>query len=103
MILSWAQDLLVKDKEEIFIHERILPNKFLSWLFSVVHKNKITDIATCLKIFRIKILENVNLENQDFSIEVELVSKLLKIQIIIVKFQFLTQAELIVKEKNKIY
>ena len=53
-------------------------NKFLSWLFSVVHKNKITDIATCLKIFRIKILENVNLENQDFSIEVELVSKLLK-------------------------
>ena len=53
-------------------------NKFLSLLFSVVHKNKITDIATCLKIFRKKILENVNLEKKDFSIEVELVSKFLK-------------------------
>ena len=33
-------------------------NKFLSKLFSTVHKQKATDITTCLKVFRKEIFQN---------------------------------------------
>lgn len=56
-----------------------LANKFLSQLFSKIHNKKVTDIATCLKVFNRKIFENFNLESSDFSIEVELIAKSLNI------------------------
>ena len=53
-------------------------NKFLSNLFSFIHRKKVTDIATCLKVFKKEILENVKLESKGFSIEVELLAKTLR-------------------------
>ena len=52
-----------------------IANKFLSYLFSYVHKVKITDIATCLKVFKKDVLSGFNFEKNDFSIEVELIAK----------------------------
>ena len=52
-----------------------LANKFLSFLFSYIHKVKITDIATCLKVFKKDILAELNFEKNDFSIEVELIAR----------------------------
>ena len=53
-------------------------NKFLSFLFSYVYKNKITDIATCLKLFKKEIIEEIEIEKNGFSSEIELLAKVLK-------------------------
>ena len=54
-----------------------LANKFLSILFSIIHRKKVTDIATCLKVFRKNILKSIELKENGFSIEVELLAKTL--------------------------
>ena len=38
-------------------------------------KVKVTDIATCLKIFKKEVIEEFNFEKNDFSIEVELIAR----------------------------
>ena len=43
-----------------------IANKFLSYLFSYVHKVKITDIATCLKIFKKEVIGEFNFEKNEF-------------------------------------
>ena len=52
-------------------------NKFLSLLFTYVYKNKITDIAVCLKVFKKEIIKSFDFEKDDFAIEVELIAKVL--------------------------
>ena len=47
----------------------------MSRLFSYVYKTKITDVATCLKVFKREIIKNINIEKNDFSIEIELIAK----------------------------
>ena len=66
-----------KKRKNIYLRT-YFANKFLSYFFSLVNKNKITDIATCLKIFKKELLINETLKMRDFSIEIELVSKILK-------------------------
>ena len=63
-----------RERSNIYLRTYIA-NKFLSYLFSYVHKVKVTDIATCLKIFRKEVIEEFNFEKNDFSIEVELIAK----------------------------
>ncbi len=53
-------------------------NKFLSRLFSIVYCYKITDIATCYKMFPTKFFKNVNFKEKGFSIEIEILAKYLK-------------------------
>ena len=53
-------------------------NKFLSSLFAIVYGIKITDIATCYKLFPNEYFKNVDLISNGFEIEVELVAKYLK-------------------------
>ena len=66
----------IGNKERINVYLRtFIANKFLSYLFSYIHKVKITDIATCLKVFKKDILSDFNFEENDFSIEVELIAK----------------------------
>ena len=50
-------------------------NKFLSFVFSKLYKIKVTDIATCLKIFKYELLQKFELNTNGFEIEVELISK----------------------------
>ena len=52
-------------------------NKLLSLLFAFIYKNKITDIAVCLKVFKKDIIKNITFEKNDFSIEVELIAKVI--------------------------
>ncbi len=52
-------------------------NKLLSLLFAYIYKNKITDIAVCLKVFKKDIIKNITFEKNDFSIEVELIAKVI--------------------------
>lgn len=52
-------------------------NKFLSLLFSIVYFYKITDIATCYKMFPVEFFNKVSFKEKGFSIEIEILSKYL--------------------------
>lgn len=54
-------------------------NKFLSFLFSVVHNKKISDVATCYKLMPSIYLKNNTFNETGFTIEIELLAKFLKI------------------------
>jgi len=56
----------------------LIGNKFLSYITSTLYGQKITDVMTGYKVFRKKVLDEMELESNDFRIEVELVSKALE-------------------------
>jgi glycosyltransferase involved in cell wall biosynthesis len=65
-----------KDRKNIYLRT-FIANKLMSLLFSYVYKNKITDVATCLKVFKREVIEKINIEKDDFSIEIELLAKVI--------------------------
>ena len=54
-----------------------LANKLLSMFFLIIHREKVTDIATCLKVFRKTLFDSIDLKANGFSIEVEILAKTL--------------------------
>ena len=50
-----------KKRKNIYLRT-FIANKLMSFLFSYVYKNKITDVATCLKVFKREVVEKINLE-----------------------------------------
>lgn len=55
-----------------------LGNKFLSFLTRLLYGQKITDMETCYKVFRKKVLKNLNLKANRFDFEPEITCKLLR-------------------------
>ena len=55
-----------------------IANKFMSLFFSLINFYKITDVATCYKLFHNKFFQSINIHEKGFSIEIELLSKFLK-------------------------
>lgn len=55
-----------------------LANKFLSALFSIIYSYKISDIATCYKLFPTQFYETTDFKEKGFAIEIEILSKFLK-------------------------
>ena len=55
-----------------------IANKFMSLFFSLINFYKITDVATCYKLFPNKFFQSINIHEKGFSIEIELLSKFLK-------------------------
>ena len=66
------------DKRDNLYIRTYLANKLLSKLFSIIYRKKVTDIATCLKVFKKDIFKELILESNGFEIEVELLAKALK-------------------------
>ena len=62
-----------------------LANKILSRFFSIVNNSKVSDIATCYKVFPKHQLEKYNLNEKGFGIEVEILSLFLKSKIDIIE------------------
>ena len=62
------------ERKNIYLRT-VIANKFLSYLFSYLHRVKVTDIATCLKVFKKDVISEFNFTENDFSIEVELIAK----------------------------
>lgn len=54
-----------------------LGNKFLSFLTSILYGEKVTDIATCYKIFKKEIILDMDIRSYGFGIEAEVTCKLL--------------------------
>lgn len=63
----------IKHRYQLFY----LGNKFLSFLTSILYKKKITDIATCYKVFRKKVVSDLDIYSHGFGIEAEITCKLL--------------------------
>lgn len=59
-------------------YSTFLANKFLSALFSIIYSYKISDVATCYKLFPTEFYENENFKEKGFAIEIEILSKFLK-------------------------
>ena len=55
-----------------------IANKLMSLFFSFVNFYKVSDVATCYKLFPNKFFQSINIHEKGFSIEIELLSKFLK-------------------------
>jgi dolichol-phosphate mannosyltransferase len=53
-------------------------NKILSFITSVLYKQKITDMETCYKMMKKEVLEGINLKANKFDIEPEITAKIIK-------------------------
>ncbi len=69
----------IGDKERLNKYRRtIFANRFLSNFFSYIHGYSVTDIATCYKLIPNKYFKKMNLSENGFSIEIEIIAKYLK-------------------------
>ncbi|MBU1164156.1 glycosyltransferase family 2 protein [Patescibacteria group bacterium] len=55
-----------------------LGNWVISKTASILYGTKLTDIETCYKVFKKEVLQNINIESNDFGIEAEFTAKILK-------------------------
>ena len=60
-------------------------NKILTILFSILNKYKISDIASCYWLVKVDSLKKINIGEQGFAIEVEVLSKFIKNKIDIIE------------------
>lgn len=69
----------IGEKERLNKYKRtIFANRFLSNFFSLIHGYKVSDIATCYKLIPNKYLKKMNLSENGFAIEIEILAKYLK-------------------------
>tara|TARA_B100001564_G_scaffold328448_1_gene312206 strand:+ start:407 stop:1102 length:696 start_codon:yes stop_codon:yes gene_type:complete len=69
----------IGNKERKNIYKRtFIANKTMSFFFSIVHVCKVTDIATCYKMMNSELFKKIEIKENGFSIEIEIVSKFLK-------------------------
>ena len=55
-----------------------IANKIMSYFFSLVFLKKVSDIATCYKMFPSHIMQKQTIKEKGFSVEIEIAAKLLK-------------------------
>ena len=56
-----------------------MANKFLTFICNLLLNKNFTDIETGYKVFKKNLVDKVNIERDDFGIEIELIMKLSKI------------------------
>ena len=56
----------------------LIGNRVLTWVTNFLYGSKLTDMETCYKLFRTRVLNEVELVSNRFNIEPELTAKLLK-------------------------
>ena len=66
-----------KTRRNIYLRT-FFANKFLSFLFSVLNRRKVTDVATCYKLIKSEIYQNIKLTKNGFEYEIEILSKALE-------------------------
>jgi len=67
-----------KDRKNVYFITR-LANRFMSVFFSMVNFYRITDVATCYKLMPSDFFQKIVFKEKGFSIEIELLSKFLKV------------------------
>ena len=66
-----------KSRKNVYIRTYIA-NKIMSIFFSFINLHWVTDIATCYKLMPSKFFKEMNIQENGFSIEIEILSKFLK-------------------------
>ena len=66
-----------KERKNVYFRTRFA-NRVMSLFFSVVNFSKITDVATCYKLMPTQFFQSISLNEQGFSVEIEILSKFLK-------------------------
>tara|TARA_A100001011_G_scaffold135370_1_gene142766 strand:+ start:7816 stop:8511 length:696 start_codon:yes stop_codon:yes gene_type:complete len=66
-----------KTRRNIYLRT-FFANKFLSFLFSILNRRKVTDVATCYKLIKSEIYQNTELTKNGFEYEIEILSKALE-------------------------
>ena len=67
-----------KERKNVYLRT-IIANKIMSLFFSLVNFYKVSDVASCYKLMPTSFFKNIDLVERGFSIEIELLSKFLKI------------------------
>jgi dolichol-phosphate mannosyltransferase len=73
-----------KERKNVYLRTSIA-NKLMSTFFSLVNFYKVTDVASCYKLMPVSFFKKIDLVEKGFSIEIELLSKYLKAQRIIIE------------------
>lgn len=55
-----------------------LGNRFLTQLFNLLYRQKLTDMETCYKLFQTKLLQNLGIDNDRFDVDPELTVKIIR-------------------------
>ena len=66
-----------KKRKNIYLRT-FLANRAMSLFFSLVNSYKISDVASCYKLMPAEYFKNIELKENGFSVEIELLSKFLK-------------------------
>lgn len=70
----------IGDKERKNLYKRtLIANKIMSYFFSFVNAYKVTDVATCYKMIPSEIFKSFKISENGFSIEIEILSKYLRV------------------------
>tara|TARA_B100001559_G_scaffold285403_1_gene261241 strand:+ start:84 stop:776 length:693 start_codon:yes stop_codon:yes gene_type:complete len=67
----------VKERKNVYFRTG-LANRVMSLFFSIINFYQVTDVATCYKLMPTKFFQSVRLNEEGFSIEIEILSKFLK-------------------------
>lgn len=67
-----------KFKDMPIYYRHYIGNKLLNFITNLLYNSKITDMETCYKMIRIKIIKNLRLKAKRFDFEPEITSKILK-------------------------
>jgi glycosyltransferase involved in cell wall biosynthesis len=67
-----------KGRVESILFMSMLANKTLVFITRLLYRARITDLMTCYKMFRAKVIKNLDLKTSGFDFEVELTAKTLK-------------------------
>ena len=82
--LDFPEDMIlgsrfIGNKERKNLYRRtLIANKVMSKFFSLVYGVNISDIATCYKLMPVEYFKNIELLENGFSIEIEIVAKFVK-------------------------
>lgn len=59
-------------------YANFIANKFLTWMTNVLYGSKLTDMETCYKLFRMRIVRELSLKASRFDFEPEITSRFLR-------------------------
>lgn len=66
-----------KERKNVYFRT-LIANKTMSLFFSIVNNYRVTDVATCYKLFPVDFFKSTQFLEEGFSIEIELLTKFLK-------------------------
>jgi len=73
---NYPLKLFGKNKTPLVTH--YLGNKFLTLITEILYQQKVSDMETCYKVFRKKVLNNIQIKARRFDFEPEFTAKILK-------------------------